>query len=185
MPKNNILITGFGPFNEFKSNPSGLIAMEFGERYKDNITCEVLPVDYLPARRNLLALLQDNTPEVCICMGLAMGNSFRIETKARKPREYELFEGETQYTSLIPDNVKNYCEAHPDFKLSSDCGQYVCEATLWTLLNYCNTNNMPTSAFFLHIPAICKNWPYSKTLSVCREFFESVLISPITKIKRD
>ncbi len=174
MIKKDILITGFEPFNEFKSNPSGLLAAAMEEQFTNKINSTVLPVDYFSARQNLLALLQKHKPTVCICMGLAKGDTFRIETKARIPKEYSSIDGRNEYLSLIPENIKTYCDRECNFILSADCGQYVCEATLWTLLDFADKNAIPSTAFFLHVPAISQNWPYSKIQRVGMDFLEFI-----------
>ena len=171
-----ILLTGFEPFNEFKINPSGMIAAETVRSYSDKVASEILPVDYDAVQDRLPALLAKHKPEMCICMGLAKGDTFRIETLASKPKEYEHLNGDRQYRSLIPNQVKEYCNIDPSFIISEDCGQYVCEAALWTLLNFTAIHNTPQTAFFLHVPAISNNWPYHKIHSTFNAFFNHAIL---------
>ncbi len=167
----NIIITGFTPFKDFTENPSGMLASEYSRPSK-NIVGKVLPVDYLQANLELNSLLNTTTPKTCICMGLAKGDTFRLETLARKPEQYHNLPGKETYYSLIPEHISNFfsCQ-NQHFIISKDCGQYVCEATLWTLLNHANLNNHLKTAFFLHVPAISENWPYKNI----KNEFEKIL----------
>lgn len=175
MVEKKILLTGFTPFNDFKRNPSGELAYEFGQIYPSKIEAVVLPVDYFAARKELLNKLEIVKPEICICMGLAKGETFRLETMARKPKEYADIDGQMQYSSLIPANIRQFCQKEDDFVISEDCGQYVCESALWTLLDFCSKNDFPKTAFFLHVPAITVNWPYEKINSVFSIFLDHIL----------
>ncbi|MBN2063556.1 MAG: hypothetical protein JW745_02055 [Sedimentisphaerales bacterium] len=171
----DILITGFTPFHNFTENPSGMLATEYGERYPGLITGKVLPVDYQLARKELSALLETVRPSACICMGLAAGETFRLETLARKPLQYEQYPGNAIYYSQIPSHIRQYCSEHEHFIISENPGQYVCEATLWTLLDQAAGGNNLQTAFFLHIPAISTNWPYTRIKQVFTDFFNTCL----------
>ncbi|MBN2064975.1 MAG: hypothetical protein JW745_09250 [Sedimentisphaerales bacterium] len=170
-----ILITGFMPFGNFTENPSGMLATEYGEKYAGLVTGKGLPVEYELARQELVQLLDTIKPQACICIGLAAGDTFRLETLARKPQQYEQYPGQEIYHSIIPDNISQYCTEHEHFIISENCGQYVCEATLWTLLDHAARHNNPQTAFFLHVPAISTNWPYSRIKDIFAKFFDLCL----------
>ena len=69
-----ILLTGFEPWDEFKSNPSGEVAKALGG--------EVLPVDYRRADA-LLRRLLERRPSAVVLTGLAAKRtSIELETRA-------------------------------------------------------------------------------------------------------
>ena len=175
MTNKKILVTGFEPFADNKENPSGMLAQYLNDSHPDIIHGEVLPVEYISAREKLIVLLDTFHPEICICTGLAKGDTFRLETWARKPEQYNHIQGDKEYHSLIPANISQFCQEQPNYTISKNCGQYVCEATLWTLLDYCCKHTNPTTAFFFHVPAICDNWPYSTILEKALPLFNEII----------
>ena len=72
-----VLLTGFEPFAGDATNPSGdavlRIAGEWNE--PETLVAAVLPVEFRAARRHLLELLVEHTPDVVIATGLAGGRS--------------------------------------------------------------------------------------------------------------
>ena len=175
MKDKKILLTGFAPFNNFKVNPSGLLAEEFGKLYQETVVGVELPVDYEQTRIKLLEQLNAVKPEVCICMGLAKGDTFRLETFARKPKEYCQLAGEQRYDSIIPDCIRVYCQNEDGFIISEDCGQYVCESALWSLLDFKEGSGFPEkAAFFLHVPALSDQWTYERIRPIFERFFSFV-----------
>jgi pyroglutamyl-peptidase len=65
-----ILLTGFEPFGNATSNPSGEIVKQISS---DNIVTSILPVAYTQSAERLLALIAEHTPDVVICLGQAEG----------------------------------------------------------------------------------------------------------------
>ncbi|MEE2715754.1 MAG: hypothetical protein VYD34_07115, partial [Verrucomicrobiota bacterium] len=42
--------------------------------------------------------------------------------------------------------------------ISGDAGQYVCESTYWTLLNFRDQHDSPENSAFLHVPPLSTDW---------------------------
>jgi pyrrolidone-carboxylate peptidase len=123
------LITGFEPFADHQRNPSGEAAELLAS---SGAITAVLPVDYFSARDALLSLLATHRPAVCLCTGVCREESYRIETRARKPAEFAELAG--------PELL--------------DAGAYVCESTYWSLLDFRQRKGFPAQAAFLHVPPI-------------------------------
>jgi pyrrolidone-carboxylate peptidase len=140
------LITGFEPFGQHLRNPSGEAAQLLAD---SGAITAVLPVDFFLARDALLNLLESHRPHTCLCTGVCLDESYRMETQARKVAEFadlpgpELLVGTWDFDAL-PDHVG----------LSADAGAYVCESTYWTLLNFRAERAYPARAAFLHVPPI-------------------------------
>jgi pyroglutamyl-peptidase len=67
-----ILLTGFEPFGNATTNPSGEIVKQIT---MDNVFTAILPVAYTKSAEHLLALIAEHNPDVVICLGQAEGRT--------------------------------------------------------------------------------------------------------------
>ena len=67
-----ILLTGFEPFGNATSNPSGEIVKQISG---ENIVTAILPVAYAQSAEQLLSLIEQHNPDVVICLGQAEGRT--------------------------------------------------------------------------------------------------------------
>ena len=67
-----ILLTGFEPFGNATTNPSGEILKQIS---MDNVFTAILPVAYTKSAEHLLALIAEHNPDVVICLGQAEGRT--------------------------------------------------------------------------------------------------------------
>ena len=67
-----VLLTGFEPFGNATSNPSGEIVKQISG---DNIVTAILPVAYTQSAEQLLSLIEQHKPDVVICLGQAEGRT--------------------------------------------------------------------------------------------------------------
>jgi pyroglutamyl-peptidase len=67
-----VLLTGFEPFGNATSNPSGEIVKQISG---DNIVTAILPVAYTQSADRLLSLIEQHNPDVVICLGQAEGRT--------------------------------------------------------------------------------------------------------------
>jgi pyroglutamyl-peptidase len=67
-----VLLTGFEPFGNATSNPSGEIVRQISG---DNIVTAILPVAYAQSADRLLSLIEEHKPDVVICLGQAEGRT--------------------------------------------------------------------------------------------------------------
>jgi pyroglutamyl-peptidase len=67
-----VLLTGFEPFGNATSNPSGEIVKQITG---DNIVTAILPVAYTQSAERLLSLIEQHKPDVVICLGQAEGRT--------------------------------------------------------------------------------------------------------------
>ena len=67
-----VLLTGFEPFGNATSNPSGEIVKQISG---DNIVTAILPVAYAQSAERLLSLIEQHRPDVVICLGQAEGRT--------------------------------------------------------------------------------------------------------------
>ena len=67
-----VLLTGFEPFGNATSNPSGEIVKQISG---ENIVTAILPVAYTQSAERLLSLIEQHNPDVVICLGQAEGRT--------------------------------------------------------------------------------------------------------------
>ena len=67
-----ILLTGFEPFGNATSNPSGEIVKQIS---MENVFTAIFPVAYTKSAERLLALMVEHNPDVVICLGQAEGRT--------------------------------------------------------------------------------------------------------------
>ncbi|MCA9177087.1 MAG: hypothetical protein KDB14_21510 [Planctomycetales bacterium] len=169
----NVLITCFGPYDQFDRNASQL-AMELakaayvdadlrGELRGDlQVEWLTLPVDF-EAAPEILASYLDRHPDVILHVGQAPGASaLRIETRGvnrrqgpHEPLPSALVDGGArEHDSDLPLSqwldllVRRGLPAH----LSNDAGDYLCNAVLYHSLNFAAKSKLPGNATFLHVP---------------------------------
>eukprot|EP00127_Corallochytrium_limacisporum_P005020 Clim_evm16s197 gene=Clim_evmTU16s197 len=96
-----VLLTGFGPFNEYKENPSWDYINERIVKKVDNVLsdicevhCKELVVSYEHCATNTPRLQHELKPDITIHTGVALPNQFAVENKCRngpfdKPDHYK------------------------------------------------------------------------------------------------
>lgn len=151
------LVTGFEPFAEHRSNSSWDALELLRPTWPAAIVARRLPVDYLLAHRELRRALVELRPRAVLCTGLARGEVFRIEQRARRPAALAAQPGDAESWGRWPWDEMRRALADADVRSvdSSDAGQYVCESTYWSLLNVPRdpqAPQLPEFAAFLHVP---------------------------------
>jgi pyroglutamyl-peptidase len=156
------LVTGFEPFADHRTNTSWDALALLRPNWPEHIVTRCLPVDYRAAHALLRRALLELEPRVVLCMGIARGEVFRIERCARRPAALAEEPGETKSQGRWPwHEMRTALEASGVVSIDSeDAGQYVCESTYWSLLNYGYADHAaappasrrPDFAGFLHVP---------------------------------
>jgi len=158
------LVTGFEPFGEHHTN-SSWDALELSRpTWPEAITIRRLPVDYRAAHLELRRALGELEPRAVLCTGLARGDGFRIERRARRPAALEDVPGAAESWGRWPwDELRSaLADAGVRSVDSEDAGQYVCESTYWSLLNYAPVGPRPELAAFLHVPIESAHYPLER-----------------------
>lgn len=156
-----ILLTGFRPFRHYEVNSSWEAAKIVGARYPEAVHIAELTVERVAAHDELVALLKELRPDVCLATGLAAGSVLRMEREARKHEELTHFGGAEKYEGAWDwDGMEAAlgtvgCEV----VTSRNAGQYICESTYWSLMKFREENGFPEHAAFLHMPPIGPEFP--------------------------
>jgi pyrrolidone-carboxylate peptidase len=165
-----VLVTGFGPFEKRRFNPSRVIAAAL-ERQPPRgvrVLARELPVSFRGAPREVerfVARHARKRPVLLLGLGVQRASWFRFEKRARGVFSTERVDndgvagaelggrvGPTLQTSLDVRRLARLLReagAH-DVRLSNDAGGYVCERTYHALLSAGREHGIP--AVFLHVP---------------------------------
>lgn len=155
-----ILLTGFEPFDEWAVNSSWEGARLAAERIGGDLALRLLPVDHAAAARALDAALDESQPDIALLCGLAEGESFRLELRARRPSIDDAPQGGDSWRGVWPwreSLARLRADAGPT-RFSKDCGRYVCETAYWRLLERRSDQGWPRLAAFLHTPPLSGDW---------------------------
>jgi pyroglutamyl-peptidase len=158
------LVTGFEPFADHRTNSSWDALELLQPSWPSAIVARRLPVDYLLAHRELRRALVELRPRAVLCTGLARGEVFRIEQRARRPAALATQPGDAESQGRWPwDEMRRALDDAQVRSIdSSDAGQYVCESTYWSLLNCQQEPQLaraPEFAAFLHVPPASALYP--------------------------
>jgi len=167
-----ILLTGFEPFGGEEVNPSSLVAKLAAERLDAMgyaARSATLPVSFKRAGVELIKLLEELKPQVCIALGLNPGSTHvRIERvavnikDASKPDndgEQPVDEpidphGPAAYFATLPTRriLERLRREGIPAALSYTAGTFLCNYAMYTLLYFASRNGYPLKAGFIHLP---------------------------------
>ena len=164
-----ILLTGFGPFGEWKRNPAGEIAEFFSGKTVGGceVVSAVLPVVYGEDVSRTLSLIAEHGPAAVISLGMA-GNRplLRVERVALNLRDDEAGSGKEErpiiaggpeaYFSTLParDMAAGIQAVDLEGGLSYFAGTYLCNHIMYSTLHYFAERDLQTPAGFIHVPRL-------------------------------
>ncbi len=161
-----ILVTGFGPFDHFSSNPSEDIARTLSDE-NDDVEFRTLPVIYGEGGKALIEALKELDPDLVICFGLnGTISHIALEEIALNLRSSEIPDSSGRIVvdepifseeplalrSCLPNRIildelrKNGIPV----KISYSAGTYLCNEVFFTLMKWCRER--ARSGGFIHVP---------------------------------
>lgn len=171
-----ILISGFEPFGKMNINPTEELLKE-AEKFaieEVEITTILLPVNYDECAGKLIAKMDEIQPDIVISCGLAAGRTAitpeRIGINVKDTGSGDPYpdnRGNVPVDEMIeedgPDGLfstlpirqieKNLKAKHIPAAISNTAGTFICNNTLYAVLNHIRKNNLPIKAGFIHFPA--------------------------------
>lgn len=176
-----VLLTGFEPFGGAPVNPSwqavAAVAARAGRRggaegttAEITVVAERLPVVFGGLRERLAGLLRAHRPDVVIAVGLAAGRErLTVEERAVNLTDARIPDGAGQQPRGVLLRADGPAElrstlgpaallpaaraAGLDVAASGDAGRYVCNATLYHLLDLAAQLRPAPLVGFVHVPA--------------------------------
>lgn len=163
-----VLLTGFKPFAGDTENPTERAVREVASRWngESRLVAEVLPVEFEGAAVRLRALIDEHSPDVIICTGLA-ANRDRISVErvavnlidapiadnaGHQPRDTSVIDGApAAYFATLPVKAIVAAVAASGIPAgeSLSAGSYVCNTAMYTVLDAAASH---TKAGFVHVP---------------------------------
>lgn len=165
-----VLVTGFGPFERRRFNPSRVIAAALEREPPRGLRVRAteLSVSFQRAPLEVARFVARHArakPALILGLGVQREGSFRFESRARgkfttlrtdndgtSGAELGARIGPTLHTELDVETLADLMRSvgAPDVRTSNDAGGYVCERTYHALLSAGQTHGIP--ALFLHVP---------------------------------
>jgi len=149
MKPRQLLVTGFGPFDDVAFNPSGAIAHALSESPPGGweVTHAQLPVTFEGAPLAVDDALSSMSvrPDLMLGLGVHRGRSFRLERRARLDGDERVTKFDVRQQALALANA-----GAGAVMISSDAGKYVCERAYHHQL--LRSTELQTRALFLHVP---------------------------------
>jgi pyroglutamyl-peptidase len=171
-----ILISGFEPFGKMSINPTEELLKEAVGFEIENveISTVLLPVNYDECADELIAKIEEVNPDAVISCGLAAGRTAitpeRIGINIKDTGSGDPYpdnrgiiptdelidkDGPDGLFSTLPNRLieENLKAQHIPAAISNSAGTFICNNTLYAVLNYIRKNNLPIKAGFIHFPA--------------------------------
>ncbi len=182
-PSEVLLVTGFGPFGTFDTNPSWeavrvLDGMTFGRCV---VRTAKLDVVYANAADQLREAIRQAKPDRVLCLGVAAGDHLRLEVTARN-RDTSTFPdnaGEVRANvpirpdgpALLPSRLRvktlleRLTQEGYEVRLSEDAGGYLCNHVFYRLVDDLPDDRV---AGFVHVPSLGKAWDLERLRAAVR-----------------
>ncbi len=165
-----VLVTGFEGYGGRGFNPTAEIAASLdGECISGlDVVGAVLPVAYETLSGCLARLLREHKPRAVICLGLWPGEpTIRLERFGLNLNDFEIpdntgalmrsaleQDGPVARAATLPlERIHDWLiKAGIPARLSSTAGNFLCNATLYTVLGMIERETSDTRAGFIHVP---------------------------------
>ncbi|MDR6727073.1 pyroglutamyl-peptidase [Paenibacillus amylolyticus] len=170
-----ILISGFEPFGGDAVNPTSELMEALTQEKVEGVELKtvLLPVHFDECADLLIAEIQAYKPDVVIACGLAKGRTaitperIAVNVKDIPPSSYADNQGQRPVDELIregsPDGlfstlpirsmVNDLTAAGIPAAVSNTAGTYICNNTMYRVLDWIRLEQLPIRAGFVHFPA--------------------------------
>lgn len=144
-----LLIYGFGPYRQFKDNVTEKILRQFPRRA--GLQKIIFPVRF--HKSQFVNAIKDHKPDVILGLGqCSRGRGLRIERQAANKRRNEKSD---EPRPIIPGGA---ARLRTNLKLalggrsSNNAGEYVCNYSMYVMLDFITRRHLPICYGFVHIP---------------------------------
>jgi pyroglutamyl-peptidase len=165
------LLTGFAGYGGRGHNPSGEVARALDGKVVAglNVAGRVLPVSYATLRSELQNLLTELKPRIVISLGMWPGEpAIRLERIGINVADFEIHDNEGAYVTdaavsgdgsaamlaTLPLRAieTSLLAAGIPARISATAGTFLCNATLYTVLDIAQTMQPAPLCGFMHVP---------------------------------
>jgi pyroglutamyl-peptidase len=153
-----LLIYGFGPYRQFKDNVTEKILRQFPRRA--GLKKIVFPVRF--HKSQFINAIQKYKPDVILGLGqCSRGRSLRIERQAVNKRRNEKSDEPRRILPGGPARLRTNLKLTLGGRYSNNAGEYVCNYSMYLMLDFINRRHLPICYGFVHIPY---RYDYKKAL---------------------
>lgn len=162
-----ILLTGFEPWQEFRTNPSQQIVERLNGQIIGGaqVIGLTLPVAFGEDTSRVFAAIADLKPSLMLMLGLAAGTAcldverfavnLRISETNANAQQTIVPEGPAAYFATI--DVERIAQAIREqaqvpARSHGYAGAFLCNHVFYQILNFAKTNGLPLKAGFIHLP---------------------------------
>ncbi len=159
-----ILVYGFGPYRRFRDNVSVKIIRRL-PRQRQLIKI-IFPVRF--QRRQFIDAVRKHDPDVILGLGqCSRGRRLRIERRAVNKRRNDKDEKTKPIIRGGPRRLPTSLELDigSPARFSRNAGDYVCNYSMYVILNYLKRRRLPIRYGFIHIPHDFKSRKASRILA--------------------
>jgi pyroglutamyl-peptidase len=146
-----LLIYGFGPYRQFRENVTEKILRGLPRRSGQNKI--VFPVRF--HKGQFLSAIKEHRPDIILGLGqCAHGVRLRVETQAANRRRNSEAEKAKPIFPGGPRRLRTDLELAlgRQGKPSSKAGEYVCNYSMYVMLDFIKRHKLPIRFGFIHVP---------------------------------
>jgi pyrrolidone-carboxylate peptidase len=158
-----VLVYGFGGYRQFRGNITARIIESLPK--SAGLMTEIFPVRF--QRRQFIAALKRHRPDIVLGLGQSARKRIDVETRARNCRRAaksdELRPILRDRQMSLPTTLK--IRAGRSVRSSNDAGDYVCNYSMYVLLDAISRAGGKVRFGFIHIP---HNWDLDEAVELVR-----------------
>ena len=145
-----ILVYGFGPYRKFHDNITAHIVRHLPKR--PGLKKVVFPVRF--QRRQFADVLDRDKPEIILGLGQSSRKHIEVESRAKNHRRARKIDKRRAIFVRRPRVLPTTLAIRPICSVgkSNDAGDYVCNYSMYVLLDEIARRDLPTRFGFVHIP---------------------------------
>lgn len=169
-----ILLYGFGPYRQFRDNITARIIKSLEP--KSGLRKVIFPVRF--QRRLFIDALDRHKPDVILGLGQSSRKQIEVETRARNRRRARKLDPPRPIFKDQPKSLPTTLAIRAGrwAGISKDAGDYVCNYSMFVMLEEISRKKMPTRFGFIHIPHDCDDRKASRIVArILRQFAPSRL----------
>ena len=146
-----VLVYGFGPYRNFQRNVTESIVRKLPKRHR--LRRIVFPVKF--NKSQFLKPIREHKPDVILGLGqCARGRRLRIEAQAVNKRRNHKWENAKP---IVPRGARRLSTSlglnlGRQGRFSKNAGDYVCNYSMYVILDFLKRRRLPIRFGFIHIP---------------------------------
>ena len=145
-----VLVYGFGPYKRFRENITAKVVKALPRRAA--LKRMIFPVRF--HRGQFVEALKKHKPEIILGLGQSSRRRIQLETRAKNRRRASKEDQPRRISKNGPKWIATtlWVKATRQLGKSTNAGDYVCNFSMYVMLDHISRCNSPTAFGFIHIP---------------------------------